>query len=59
MTHDALDYQPVKIRNLPSPVFADYTQYKSDVTSHRSEDNEFSYSGTIGFTSKMEVSGKK
>ena len=51
--------QAVKIHNLPSPVFADYTQYKSVVTSHQSEDKEFSYSGTNGFTSKMEVGGKK
>ena len=35
-----------------------FTQYKSIETSHRGDDKAFSYSGTTGFTSKMEVSGK-
>jgi len=51
--------QAVKIYNLPFPGLLDYTQYRSVVTRHRSEGKEFSYSGTTGFTSKMEVSGKK
>lgn len=51
--------QPVKILNLPAPIFQDYTQYKSIKNSHQSKDKSFSYSGTTGFTSKWEVSGKE
>ena len=50
--------QAVKILNLPSPSFIDFTRYKSIATSHRGDDKAFSYSGTTVFTSKMEVSGK-
>ncbi len=53
------DGSPIKIENLP-PVFAqDYTQYKSITNSHKSEDKEFSYSGTNGFTSKIEATSEK
>lgn len=50
--------KPVKIDNLPSATFQDYTQYKSVVTRHRSRDQEFEYSGTTGFTSRLDVGGQ-
>lgn len=49
----------VKVRNLPSPTFQDYTRYKSVDHRHRGGDKEFQYSGTTGFTSKLDVGGKK
>lgn len=45
------DGQPVKIANLPSPVFQDYTQYRSVTHRHTSAGHTFSHSGTNGFTS--------
>jgi hypothetical protein len=47
--------KPVKVLNLPSPVFQDYTQYKSVSHRHASDKTTFSYSGTNGFTSTMAV----
>ena len=49
----------VTIDGLPSPAFIDYTQYRSTTHTHTSADDEFSYSGTNGFTSRMEVSGSR
>jgi hypothetical protein len=51
------DGKPVTIENLPSPTYQHYTQYKSVVTRHRGGDREFEYSGTTGFTSKLDVGG--
>ncbi len=51
--------EPVKILNLPWAVLQDYTQYKSVETRHRGGDQEFSYSGTNGFTSKLDTGSKK
>ena len=51
--------KPVKVLNLPSPVFQDYTQYKSVTHKHASDKTTFSYSGTNGFTSTMELGTKK
>ena len=45
------DGQPVKVLNLPSPVFQDYTQYRSVSHRHASAAHTFSHSGTNGFTS--------
>ncbi len=45
----------VKVLNLPSAVFQNYTQYRSVSHQHDSEEHDFSYSGTTGFTSTMEV----
>lgn len=53
------DGKPIKIQNLPVPFLMDYTQYKSITTSHKSKDKEFSYSGTNGLTSKVDISDKK
>jgi len=53
------DGKPIKIQNLPVAWAMDHTQYKSITLRHHSEDKKFSYSGTNGFTSKVDVSGKK
>jgi hypothetical protein len=50
--------KPVKVLNLPSAVFQDYTQYKSVSHKHASDKTTFSYSGTNGFTSTMEAGSK-
>ena len=50
--------QPVKVLNLPSAAFQDYTQYKSVTHKHSSDKTTFSYSGTNGFTSTMDVGSK-
>jgi Protein of unknown function (DUF1326) len=52
------DGKPVQVENLPSPTYQHYTQYRSVVTRHRGGDKEFEYSGTTGFTSKLDVGGK-
>jgi hypothetical protein len=51
--------KPVKVMNLPSPVFQDYTQYKSVSHTHASDKTTFKYSGTNGFTSTMDVGSTK
>ena len=51
--------KPVKVMNLPSPVFQDYTQYKSVSHTHSSDKTTFRYSGTNGFTSTMDVGSSK
>jgi hypothetical protein len=50
--------KPVKVLNLPSAAFQDYTQYKSVTHKHASDKTTFSYSGTNGFTSTMDVGSK-
>ena len=50
--------KPVKVLNLPNPAYQDYTQYRSVVHTHASDKTTFSYSGTNGFTSRMEASSK-
>ena len=50
--------KPVKVMNLPSPVFQDYTQYRSVSHRHASEKTTFNYAGTNGFTSTMDVGSK-
>jgi hypothetical protein len=47
--------KPVKVMNLPNPAYQDYTQYKSISHKHSSDKTTFSYSGTNGFTSIMDV----
>jgi hypothetical protein len=51
-----IDGKSITIDGLPSPAFFNYKQYESVVHTHKSEDAEFSHSGTNGFTSKMIVS---
>jgi hypothetical protein len=53
-----LNGKPITIDGLPSPAFIGYTQYRSTTHTHKSADAEFSYSGTNGFTSRMEVEGR-
>ena len=53
------DGKPIKIENLPAPYLMGCTQYKSVTNSHHSKDKEFSYSGTNGLTSKVDLSSKK
>jgi len=50
--------KPVKIMNLPSPAYQDYTQYKSVSHTHTSADHSWKHSGTNGFTSTMDVGSK-
>ena len=50
--------KPVKVLNLPSPVFQDYTQYKSVSHTHVSDKATWNHSGTNGFTSTMEAGSK-
>lgn len=51
------DGKPVRIENLPSATFQHYTQHRSVVTQHEGGDDAFEYSGTTGFTSKLDVGG--
>ena len=48
----------VKVMNLPSAVFQDYTQFKSVSHTHTSAAHSWSHKGTNGFTSKWETGGK-
>ncbi len=48
----------VKVMNLPSAVFQDYTQFRSVSHTHSSTAHAWSHKGTNGFTSKWEVAGK-
>jgi hypothetical protein len=45
----------VKVLNLPSAAFQDYTQYRSVTHRHASQAHSFSHTGTNGFTSRMEA----
>ena len=52
--------KPIKIQNLPSPEFPappylDHTQYRSVILKHDAEDKQFEYSGTNGFTARIEA----
>jgi hypothetical protein len=52
--------KPIKIENLPSPDFPappllDHTQYRSVILKHEAEDKQFEYSGTTGFTARIEA----
>jgi hypothetical protein len=48
----------VKVLNLPSAVFQDYTQFKSVSHTHTSAAHSWSHKGTNGFTSHWEAEGK-
>jgi hypothetical protein len=52
--------KPIKIENLPWPGFPappllDHTQYRSVILKHEAEDEQFEYSGTNGFTARIEA----
>lgn len=49
----------VKVLNLPSAVFQDYTQYKSVSHTHTSATHSWSHKGTNGFTSHWEAASAK
>jgi hypothetical protein len=48
----------VKVMNLPSAVFQDYTQFRSVSHTHTSATQSWSHKGTNGFTSKWEAGNK-
>jgi hypothetical protein len=49
------DGRSVKILNLPSPAYQDYTQFRSVSHKHSSDKATWSHTGTNGFTSTMDV----
>ena len=49
----------VKVMNLPSAVFQDYTQFRSISHTHTSATHSWSHKGTNGFTSKWEATSSK
>ena len=51
-----LDGEPIRISGLPSNMFFGYTQYRSRVHRHSSNQVEFSYDGSNAFTSRMVAS---
>ena len=51
--------QAIKVHNLPSPVFQDYTQFRSVSHTHSSKDHSWTHQGTNGFTSKWEARSQK
>ena len=50
--------QAIKIHNLPSAVFQDYTQFRSVSHTHTTAAHTWSHKGTNGFTSKWSASGR-
>ena len=50
--------QAIKIHNLPSAVFQDYTQFRSVAHTHTTSAHSWSHKGTNGFTSKWNAAGK-
>jgi hypothetical protein len=50
--------QAIRVANLPSAVFQDYTQYRSVAHTHSSASHTWSHKGTNGFTSKWNAAGK-
>jgi hypothetical protein len=55
--------KPIKIENLPWPGFPapplmDHTQYRTVLLKHEGEDKQFEYSGTNGFTAKVQTDAK-
>jgi hypothetical protein len=44
--------QAIRINNLPSAVFQEYTQYRSVSHTHTSTTHNWQHKGTNGFTSK-------
>ena len=49
----------VKVSNLPSAVFQDYTQFRSVSHTHTSAAHSWSHKGTNGFTSKWDAASSK
>jgi hypothetical protein len=51
--------QAVRIANLPSAVFQNYTQFRSVAHTHTSASHNWKHSGTNGFTSTWEAGSRK
>ena len=50
--------QAIRINNLPSAVFQEYTQFRSVSHTHSTKEHSWSHNGTNGFTSKWNAAGK-
>ena len=50
--------QAIRIHNLPSAVFQEYTQYRSVSHTHSSTTHNWSHTGTNSFTSKWSAGSK-
>ena len=50
--------QTIKVHNLPSAVFQEYTQFRSVSHTHSTASHSWSHKGTNGFTSKWNAAGK-
>jgi hypothetical protein len=50
--------KPVKVLNLPSPAYQDYTQFRSVTHQHTAADHAFTYTGTNGFTSSWDTGSR-
>ena len=50
--------QAIKVHNLPSAVFQDYTQFRSVSHTHSTAAHTWSHKGTNGFTSKWSAGAK-
>ena len=50
--------QAIKVHNLPSAVFQEYTQFRSVSHTHSTAAHSWSHKGTNGFTSKWNAAGK-
>ena len=50
--------QAIKVSNLPSAVFQEYTQFRSVSHTHTTKDHSWSHKGTNGFTSTWNAGGK-
>ena len=50
--------QAIKVLNLPSAVFQDYTQFRSVSHTHTTTAHSWSHKGTNGFTSKWDTGSK-
>ena len=50
--------EAIKINNLPSAVFQEYTQFRSVSHTHSTKDHSWSHQGTNGFTSRWNAGSK-
>ena len=50
--------QAIKVSNLPSAVFQDYTQFRSVSHTHSTRDHSWAHKGTNGFTSTWNAASK-
>ena len=50
--------QAIRVNNLPSAVFQEYTQFRSVSHTHSTKDHSWSHHGTNGFTSRWNAGSK-